>query len=180
MALDVIYWQENEGRRMALSGNILLPSFFCQSSGVSGQRAGRPEGGSVSSAVHPRRASRPRSRRDAQETAGGGFRGSMQATQPRGSRGERGEAFVRIFHPNSVSPDPFPLGAASAHRRRRWWQRPQQASVRERRFKGQMKRMSLSCLSVLQDSSDLKPSVCFSRSTAERSFSMSSALKCTS
>ena len=50
MALDLIYWQENEGRRMALNGNILLPSFFCQSSGVSGQRAGRPEGG----ASHPR------------------------------------------------------------------------------------------------------------------------------
>jgi hypothetical protein len=30
MVLDLIYWQENEGRRMALNGNILLPSFFCQ------------------------------------------------------------------------------------------------------------------------------------------------------
>lgn len=35
---------------MALNGNILLPSFFCPSSGVSGQQAGRPEGG----ASHPR------------------------------------------------------------------------------------------------------------------------------
>jgi hypothetical protein len=29
-ALDLHYWQENEGRRMALNENILLPSFFCQ------------------------------------------------------------------------------------------------------------------------------------------------------
>ena len=36
---DRVYWQENEGRRMARNGNILLPSFFCQSSGVSGQSA---------------------------------------------------------------------------------------------------------------------------------------------
>lgn len=106
MALDLIYWQENEGRRMALNGNILLPSFFCLLPIIRGFRAtGRPpRRGSVSSAVHPRRASRPRSRRDAQETAGGGFRGSIQAPQPRGSRHERGEAFVRNLHPDPDSP----------------------------------------------------------------------------
>jgi hypothetical protein len=44
MTLDLIYWQENEGRRMALNGNILLPSFFCQSSGGSGSPWARTEG----------------------------------------------------------------------------------------------------------------------------------------
>ena len=78
---------------MALNGNILLPSFFCQWSGVSGQSAvllapaldhtlalsgpqrgdEELEGGSVLSAVYKRRASRPRNRRDASETAGKRF-----------------------------------------------------------------------------------------------------------
>lgn len=45
-----------------------------------------------------------RSRRDAQEKAGGGgFRGSIQAPSSRGSRNERGEAFVRFLHPDPVS-----------------------------------------------------------------------------
>ena len=51
-----------------------------------------------------RRASRPRSRRDAQETAGGGFRGSIQAPLPPGRRDDRGEALVRMGHPDRVSP----------------------------------------------------------------------------
>lgn len=54
-------------------------------------------------AGHPRLASRPRSRRDAQESAGGGFRGSIQALWPRGSRDQRGEALVRILSPDPVS-----------------------------------------------------------------------------
>ena len=44
------------------------------------------------------------SRRDAQESAGGGFRGSIQAPQSPGRRDERGEAFVRMGHPDRVSP----------------------------------------------------------------------------
>lgn len=54
----------------------------------------------LSCAVHSRRASRPRNRRDAQETAGRSFRGSIQASQDRGNGNERGEAFVRFLHPD--------------------------------------------------------------------------------
>lgn len=49
------------------------------------QRLGR----SGSFAVHSRRTWRPRSRRDARETAGGGFRGSIQAPQLRDQARER-------------------------------------------------------------------------------------------
>lgn len=57
----------------------------------------------VVSAVQKHRASRPWSRRDAQETAGGGFRGSIQAPQPRGCRDERGEGLVSQLLSDHVS-----------------------------------------------------------------------------
>ena len=59
--------------------------------------------GGVSSAVHPRRASRPRSRRDAQETAGGGFRGSIQAP----SKPRRKHLSLRAASP-SLGAQPLP------------------------------------------------------------------------
>ena len=45
----------------------------------------------------------PEEPRDAQETAGGGFRGSIQAPLPHGSRKERGESSVDFLHPDPVS-----------------------------------------------------------------------------
>ena len=106
MALDVIYWQEDEGSRMDLNGNILLPSFFCQSSGVSGQRAGRPEGG----ASHPRcihvgprvrgAAGTPRKRLE------GAFGARFRLRSLAGHRGERGTRFVSQLHPD-LSLTPF-------------------------------------------------------------------------
>ena len=89
-----------------LHSSANLQGFQDKGRAAEGKCRARARRGSVSSAVHPRRASRPRSRRDAQETAGGGFRGSIQAPQPRGNGNERGGAFVRFLHPDPVSPDP--------------------------------------------------------------------------